>query len=113
MPSAHTPPSARRRSLSDPIAAALRPPVDETPAERERRLIAEHDAKKISDSIDEQIRLDRAELKKNKPDVKVLLLGQSESGKSTTLKRESLPHSHFASVFLCFPSPVCLRVETA
>ncbi|ETW86433.1 hypothetical protein HETIRDRAFT_377042 [Heterobasidion irregulare TC 32-1] len=116
MPSAHTPPSARRRSLSDPIAAALRPPVDETPAERERRLIAEHDAKKISDSIDEQIRLDRAELKKNKPDVKVLLLGQSESGKSTTLKREHSPPpplSFCSPLFLFFPSPVCPRVVAA
>lgn len=79
--------SIRRRSLSDPLAAALRPPPNETPAEREIRLQKEGEAKKVSDAIDEQIRQERAQLKKSKADVKVLLLGQSESGKSTTLKR--------------------------
>ena len=41
----------------------------------------------MSDSIDEQIRLDKQRLRTEKDIVKVLLLGQSESGKSTTLKR--------------------------
>ncbi|TFY80230.1 hypothetical protein EWM64_g3783 [Hericium alpestre] len=78
--------AARRRSLSDPLARVLRPPQDETPEERQRRLTAEQEAKKISDTIDQQLRLEGAERKKNKADIKVLLLGQSESGKSTTLK---------------------------
>jgi guanine nucleotide-binding protein alpha-1 subunit len=77
-----------RRSLSDPFLVMLRPPKDETPAQREQRILAEQTAKKISDTIDEQIKLEKVELKKNRADVKVLLLGQSESGKSTTLKRE-------------------------
>ena len=77
-----------RKSLSDPFLVMLRPPKDETPAQRDQRILAEQAAKNISDTIDEQLKLERAELKKNKADVKVLLLGQSESGKSTTLKRE-------------------------
>ncbi|THH13683.1 hypothetical protein EW146_g6570 [Bondarzewia mesenterica] len=93
MPSANSSPISRRRSLSDPLAAVLRPPQDETPEQREMRILAEQEAKKISDSIDEQIKLDKAELKKNRPDVKVLLLGQSESGKSTTLKQFQLLHT--------------------
>lgn len=50
----------------------------------------ELEAKQVSDRIDELIREDRSRRKKTRPEVNVLLLGQSESGKSTTLKRESL-----------------------
>ena len=77
----------RSRSLSDPISRALLPPEDESPTEREKRLKQEQEAKKVSDSIDEQILKEKAALKKQKNIVKILLLGQSESGKSTTLKR--------------------------
>lgn len=79
--------SQRRRSLSDPLAAALRPPENESVDERQRRLRAEEDARRVSDSIDDQIRAEKKE-KRLKQEVRVLLLGQSESGKSTTLKRE-------------------------
>ncbi|KAI0299954.1 G-alpha-domain-containing protein [Russula brevipes] len=77
----------------DPFEAVLRPPPDETPAQRDARLLAEKNAKRISDAIDEQLRAERAELKKNSPDVRILLLGQSESGKSTTLKQFQLLHT--------------------
>ncbi|KAI5116845.1 hypothetical protein M0805_006077 [Coniferiporia weirii] len=86
---AHT----RSRSLSDPLARALLPPDDESPVERDSRIRKEQAAKKISDDIDEQIRLDKAELKRQKNGIKVLLLGQSESGKSTTLKQFQLLHT--------------------
>lgn len=83
------PVTQRRRSLSDPFAAALRPPENETPEEREKRLSAEEEAKRVSDGIDAMIRAEKKE-KRVKQEIKVLLLGQSESGKSTTLKRESI-----------------------
>jgi len=77
-----------RRRFSDPLAAALLPPPDETPEDKAIRLKREEDAKKRSDYIDEMIRQEKLERKKNKAEVSVLLLGQSESGKSTTLKRK-------------------------
>ncbi|KAJ2970799.1 hypothetical protein NUW54_g12649 [Trametes sanguinea] len=79
---------ARRRSLSDPLAAALLPPADETPDQREARLRQEEEAKKRSENIDKMLKHDEKSRRRKKT-VKVLLLGQSESGKSTTLKRES------------------------
>lgn len=80
----------RHRTISDPLTAALLPPTNESPIERDLRLKAEIDAKKVSDNIDEMIRQERSEQKKTKAEVNVLLLGQSESGKSTTLKRKFL-----------------------
>jgi hypothetical protein len=77
------------RRLSDPLSAALLPPPNETPEERDIRIRAENEAKKVSDGIDEMIRQERMEKKKARAEVNVLLLGQSESGKSTTLKRKS------------------------
>ncbi|KAH9019103.1 G-protein alpha subunit-domain-containing protein [Lactarius hengduanensis] len=75
MVAAKSVPQNRRLSSNDPFEAVLRPPPDETPAQREMRILAEQQA--------------------SKPDVKILLLGQSESGKSTTLKRRSPHHSSF------------------
>ena len=77
----------RRRTTSDPLAAALLPPPNESPIDRENRLKAEQDARKVSEHIDDMIRQERAERRRTRTEVKVLLLGQSESGKSTTLKR--------------------------
>ncbi|KAI9061527.1 G-alpha-domain-containing protein [Trametes sanguinea] len=74
----------------DPLAAAIAPPPNETPEERERRLRQEEEAKRISDEIDERLKLDRAAWKRHKSTFKLLLLGQSESGKSTTLKNFQL-----------------------
>lgn len=73
-----------RRIPDDPFASILSPPVNETPEEKDAREHAEAEARRISDSIDEQLRQERCALKKKKKPVKVLLLGQSESG---TLER--------------------------
>jgi hypothetical protein len=78
----------------DPLTAALAPPPNETPAEREVRERKEFEAKRVSDEIDAQLRRERESEKKRKP-VKLLLLGQSESGKTATLKSE----------FSCFSPP--------
>lgn len=59
----------------DPLTLAIAPPPDETPEQRQAREAEEAEAKRISDGIDDQIRLEREQLKKTKKPVKLLLLG--------------------------------------
>ncbi|KAG6811071.1 hypothetical protein H0H92_009131 [Tricholoma furcatifolium] len=73
-------------SENDPFAMFLAPPANETTAEKSVRERREAEEKRISDRIDEELKAEKAAMKKQKAIVKVLLLGQSESGKSTTLK---------------------------
>ena len=82
----------RHRSSSDPLSVALLPPLNESHTARELRLRAESEARKVSNEIDEMLRQERMEKKKTRADVYVLLLGQSESGKSTTLKQIGRAH---------------------
>ncbi|KAJ8474612.1 hypothetical protein ONZ51_g7112 [Trametes cubensis] len=70
----------------DPLSAALRPPIDETEEEKAHRLADEEAAKRVSLAIDEAIKLEDKQRKKRRL-VRLLLLGQSESGKSTTLRQ--------------------------
>lgn len=58
-------------------------PLNETPDEKRTREAQEAQAKRVSDLIDEEI---KAEALKQKGVVNVLLLGQSQSGKSTIVK---------------------------
>ncbi|KZV76652.1 G-alpha-domain-containing protein [Peniophora sp. CONT] len=60
--------------------------ANETPADKERRLEAEREAKRRNDAIEAEIEQDRLERKKRRIDVKIILLGQAESGKSTILR---------------------------
>ncbi|TBU25831.1 guanine nucleotide binding protein, alpha subunit [Dichomitus squalens] len=82
------PPNDHDRRPSDPFLAALLPPPDETPEQREARLQQEEEARKRSENIDRMLRHDDKRNRRKKT-VKVLLLGQSESGKSTTLKHNN------------------------
>ena len=71
----------------DPLLLALQPPPDESPEARHARERREAEAKKRSDEIDASIQAESvARRKKRGQAVRVLLLGQSESGKSTTVK---------------------------
>ncbi|KAJ7916969.1 guanine nucleotide binding protein, alpha subunit [Mycena leptocephala] len=74
-----------RQSVDDPLAAALRPPH----VERYSRLKAASDAKLFSD-VDEH---ESKQRQKSRAEVQVLLLGQSESGKTTCLKQFQLLHN--------------------
>ncbi|KAI6112061.1 guanine nucleotide binding protein, alpha subunit [Pisolithus croceorrhizus] len=82
-----------RASLDDPLAFVLSPPPNETPEQKSARERAEAEARKTSEAIDEQIRQEKIALKKKKKPVKILLLGQSESGKSATLKNFQLQYA--------------------
>lgn len=60
----------------DPLSRVLAPPPNETPEDREARLLAEAEAKRISDAIDEELQQQlRAEKKGPRP-IKILLLGE-------------------------------------
>ena len=91
----------------DPLDEALKPPPGESLEARETRLAEEDKAKRVSQAIDDSIKAEKQIMKKRKV-VRLLLLGQSESGnysfayllvhthcwpphigKSTTLRRES------------------------
>lgn len=76
----------------DPLASLLAPPPNETPQQKAARERAEAEARKVSEAIDEQIRQERIAMRKRGP-VKVLLLGQSESGKSSTIKNFQLRYA--------------------
>ncbi|KAJ8456515.1 hypothetical protein ONZ45_g2202 [Pleurotus djamor] len=78
----------------DPLDIVTAPPVGESPEARAVREKREAEAKRISDRIDEDIKLEKVALKKQKNVLRVLLLGQAESGKSTTLKNFRLKYAY-------------------
>jgi hypothetical protein len=89
---------ARNRALSDPLTLAALPPSNETSGERDKRLRDEAEAKRVSDAIDAQLKEERLAQKRRK-EVKVLLLGQSESGKASLRMRAQC--SHFLTPISC------------
>lgn len=64
----------------DPLAVFTAPPKGETPEDKITRERREQEAQRISDQIDQDLKVEKARLKKRQGMVKVLLLGQSESG---------------------------------
>ncbi|KAF9056992.1 G-protein alpha subunit [Panaeolus papilionaceus] len=80
----------------DPFAIFHAAPVGETSTEKAQRLKQEAEAQRISDMIDEQLKAEKQAMKKEKYTVRVLLLGQSESGKSTTLKNFRMRYARAA-----------------
>ncbi|KIJ36648.1 hypothetical protein M422DRAFT_260998, partial [Sphaerobolus stellatus SS14] len=87
--SSRSPQGGRRSTMSvdseDPLAVMTAPPEGETPEEAVERIKREKVASKISDDIDKEL-LKEAQAAKKRDCIKILLLGQSESGKSTVLK---------------------------
>lgn len=65
------------KKQDDPLTAALAPPENESPAEREQRLKFELDAKRRSDAIDDEIDKQRSADKKAPKPIQVLLLGEN------------------------------------
>ncbi|KAG6895728.1 hypothetical protein C0992_012998 [Termitomyces sp. T32_za158] len=65
-------------STSDPLDAALRPPANETPEEREQRVAREEEASRVSQAIDASIKAEK-QARKKKRLVRLLLLGQSDA----------------------------------
>jgi len=79
IPGKHTAPDA-----DDPLARALAPPADESPGERAAREARELEAVRVSEAIDESLKAERVAERKKRM-VKLLLLGQSESGPHLSL----------------------------
>ncbi|KAG8905207.1 hypothetical protein FRB99_000476 [Tulasnella sp. 403] len=72
----------------DPFEKFLRAPVGETAVEKTARLAAEEQATRANDEIEDALREAGAAARKRRDhEVKVLLLGQEGSGKTTTLKQ--------------------------
>ena len=76
--------AGRKSEDVDPITRLLTPPSSETPEERIFRLQQEAVAKHASDEIDAQIERERESQRKGNA-VKMLLLGQSGSGKHVAI----------------------------
>ncbi|KIJ62440.1 hypothetical protein HYDPIDRAFT_157814 [Hydnomerulius pinastri MD-312] len=81
---------AHRTTQDDGWSAIFRPSPNETPEEKKERIARQQEANRVSKEIDESIEKSRKLYEKRKKAIKVLLLGQAESGKSTMLRNFQL-----------------------
>jgi hypothetical protein len=70
---------------TDPLSQVLEPPVNETSEQRAVRQAKEKEARWVSDRIDEQIKSEKQANSRSKTSMKVLVLGQAESGAPSSL----------------------------
>jgi guanine nucleotide-binding protein alpha-1 subunit len=92
----------KAHSITDPFDEVLKPPPDETDSERQFREARQEEAKRVSNAIDDAIKAER-QMRKKKRIIRLLLLGQSESG-------ESLLVSFMVRVFT---PEICRQVDDA
>lgn len=71
---------SRSEDPTDPLSRALDPPVNETSEQRAVREAKDAEARRVSDRIDEQLKSEKQANSRSKGQVKVLMLGQAESG---------------------------------
>lgn len=64
----------------DPLDIFTRPPANESPADRQARELREQQAIERSRTIDTELRAAKTAMKQYKKAVKIILLGQSQSG---------------------------------
>ena len=77
----------------DAWSAVFQPPPDESAQERQARLARQHEAVRVSKEIDDAIEKSRKHFDRRRRAIKILLLGQAESGKSTMLRSAPPPPS--------------------
>jgi guanine nucleotide-binding protein subunit alpha len=75
----------RSEDVVDPLALAIMPPADETPEQRAMREMKEAEARRVSELIDEQLKLEKQANQRKKTPVRVLMLGQAESGAPSSI----------------------------
>lgn len=70
----------------NPFIHGFFPIEGESPQGRAQREREEAEAEVVSNAIDEKIRQDKVTARKNRTAIKILLLGQSESGQCANIK---------------------------
>jgi guanine nucleotide-binding protein alpha-1 subunit len=76
----------------DPLTRAMQPPKNETPEQKAVRLQAEAEATRISQLIDQQLKQERAQIKKEAENThKILLLGEFGDAALTRARDRGLP----------------------
>ncbi|KAJ6455273.1 G-alpha-domain-containing protein [Mycena vitilis] len=109
-PTSHT--SRHSASSFDPLNAGLAPPANESEEERAARLEAAREATRVSRAIDAGLAEAKRAMERKKRAVKILLLGQSESGKSSVLRnfRLAFTPKYFESERLVWKTVIQLNL---